>query len=437
MTTFTEEVGVGGLCLAAARTRDETSSPDQAERTIAEWHRRLLDGSAMLDHSRDFPFKEVIGHLQSVGRTNAAPDLTRKLREVCAELVGSGSLCEAELLVKWLPSTIDQEDGDYDTYYCAAVLDSVSTDDQSTDMLLVALVAELALQEAVALWAAPHNRLQQQRTLACCHAMAELPRLAPKSAVVWEDWSAPSGRPAPSVRPKDKEWAQRRKLAADIHRRAEKVLDWIPVAIRSVVELSMLPTTQLHDERMFIRNIQVFECVFRQIGRCVQRGITEISELRADRALAELTDAADRLEAVPTLFRVLTTIPKDAFALIRDQTQGRSAVQSRGFRYVEQLCAPSTADRPDVPGIVRMEIPGRTFQEAVEAASPHLAEADTARVLQAMRRLDHAWCAMKRTHWGITLKIIGTVPGTGGTSGASYLERAASHPLFPGNPPTT
>jgi len=50
---------------------------------------------------------------------------------------------------------------------------------------------------------------------------------------------------------------------------------------------------------------------------------------------------------------------------------------------------------------------------------------------EAMRRLDRAWVAMKRGHWGITLKVIGTVPGTGGTAGASYLKNAAMMSLFP------
>ncbi len=48
-----------------------------------------------------------------------------------------------------------------------------------------------------------------------------------------------------------------------------------------------------------------------------------------------------------------------------------------------------------------------------------------------MRLLDETWCGMKRTHWGVTLKIIGQVPGTGGTAGASYLQRSAATPLFP------
>ena len=51
-----------------------------------------------------------------------------------------------------------------------------------------------------------------------------------------------------------------------------------------------------------------------------------------------------------------------------------------------------------------------------------------------MRRLDRAWGAMKRGHWGITLKIIGSVPGTGGHGRRIVFKTAAEASLFPGLP---
>jgi tryptophan 2,3-dioxygenase len=60
-----------------------------------------------------------------------------------------------------------------------------------------------------------------------------------------------------------------------------------------------------------------------------------------------------------------------------------------------------------------------------------LTQADQERVLNAMRRLDGSWRRLKRTHWAITLKVIGGVPGTGGTSGAYYLQKHMDAPLFP------
>jgi tryptophan 2,3-dioxygenase len=122
----------------------------------------------------------------------------------------------------------------------------------------------------------------------------------------------------------------------------------------------------------------------------------------------------------PALYRVVTTMPPEVFAVIRAHTDGRSAIQSRGFRRIEAVCAP----RPDIAA-------GVPLQEALLRATERLGGVATARLCAELVRLDEAWCAMKRTHWGITVKIIGTVPGTGGTTGADYLRRAAAVPLFP------
>lgn len=106
------------------------------------------------------------------------------------------------------------------------------------------------------------------------------------------------------------------------------------------------------------------------------------------------------------VFRVLTTMPKDAFAVIRANTDGRSAVQSRAYRTVERSA-------PELHGALLTS----SLQEC--------------ELQSVMSELDTAWGAMKRTHWGITMKVIGTVRGTGGTAGASYLREAAEARLFP------
>jgi hypothetical protein len=114
-------------------------------------------------------------------------------------------------------------------------------------------------------------------------------------------------------------------------------------------------------------------------------------------------------------------MPKDAFAIIRKYTAGRSAVQSRSFRRVEQSAASGPDGGWDRP----------TMQEEFLLAGRRLPAEAVERVRAAMVRLDESWRAMKRSHWGITLKTIGRVPGTGGTAGADYLHRSSRLPLFP------
>ncbi|MEV5504273.1 hypothetical protein AB0M50_53605 [Nonomuraea fuscirosea] len=123
-------------------------------------------------------------------------------------------------------------------------------------------------------------------------------------------------------------------------------------------------------------------------------------------------------------------MPKESFALIRSSTDGRSAIQSRAYREVERLSAPLPTEQLPME-LLRLDErprPGRSLQEEYLAAG---AGSPLDGLAAAMAGLDEAWQAMKRTHWGITLKIIGRVPGTGGSSGADYLREAAERPLFP------
>ncbi|MFB6715095.1 hypothetical protein [Streptomyces sp. NPDC056358] len=144
----------------------------------------------------------------------------------------------------------------------------------------------------------------------------------------------------------------------------------------------------------------------------------------------ELSDAAHRLDATPALFRVLTTMPREAFAVIRENTYGRSAVQSTSYRRVELLSAPRDPGSfsPQAPFLA---LEGETLQEVFERQLPELPPKTVTRLEESMRRLDAGWHMSKRTHWGIALKIIGSAPGTGGTSGADYLQRTAEVSLFP------
>jgi tryptophan 2,3-dioxygenase len=132
------------------------------------------------------------------------------------------------------------------------------------------------------------------------------------------------------------------------------------------------------------------------------------------------------------LFRVLTTMPIDAFSVIRGFTDGRSAVQSRAYREIQFSCAPGDRSLHHIQHIQHIDASEATLQCAY--LSTRSTFADAMHFERSMRRLDRAWGAMKRGHWGITRKIIGSVPGTGGTAGASYLQTAANSSLFPGLP---
>lgn len=180
---------------------------------------------------------------------------------------------------------------------------------------------------------------------------------------------------------------------------------------------------------MFIRSIQIFEGIYRQVAMNVSRAITALNENAIESACQVLCDAAGRIEATSVLYRVLTTMPKKSFGIIRENTHGRSAIQSRWFHKVQAACAPiardaQTANEPTI-------VTGSNLQDLYLDCKEQIPPRQRDKLTASMKRLDQAWGSMKLNHWGITVKIIGTVPGTGGTAGASYLKASAEKSLFP------
>lgn len=430
-----EHQGVGGLSMRAARTAQDAASADHALAALRAWLPGLDSGRnplSLVESARPdrFPYAEVIAHYQRVGRTNADSRLVSRLRYL------GDLLREPELVVgrrlwplpEWLPSTGDQHNGNYDSYLASPLLEGLTfaqdgdsaglpselekATDATIDLLLAALVADLAMIEADALRAGHNGREQHRRTQACLLLLTKLDALAP-------NWAQ---RPAAGEILPD--------LAEATTALAQQVRRRLPRSCRQVVNLSLLPTTRLHDEQMFIRAIQIFEAMYRQIYRCMVRASAAMQVTDAGRACAELADATRRLAMAPALYRVVTTMPRAAFAIIREFTNGRSAIQSRSYRQIDLVCAPREPS-PAADKLPAVEVASPTLQDSYFAIAGRLDPAESDRLAAQMRALDASWRAMKRTHWGITLKIIGRVPGTGGTAGAEYLKYAAEVPLFP------
>ncbi|MEV4050261.1 hypothetical protein AB0J55_03645 [Amycolatopsis sp. NPDC049688] len=378
--------GVGGVSEAAARGGDRHAAVTAVHTWLAGCRAPIGPGEVAR-----FPFAPVLRHYRAVGRAYAGDELTALLRTVHSRLSGGGRARLAWPLPDWLPSTADQAGGGYDGYLAVPLLDSPAGADlpphRAAADLLRALSADLLGLEVRALGLGP-GRVQRQRARACLGVLARL-RDVPL--------------PPPSA---DEDLAD---LAATW---IAETAETIAPRVRVVTELSLLPMTPLHDEQMFVRCLQLFETLYRRIGDALAAARDALVSLAVERARVLVADAARLLALSPPLYRVVTTMPPEVFAVIRAHTDGRSAIQSRGFRRIETLC-------------------GGSLQEAALRAGERLGGVATARLCADLARLDEAWCAMKRTHWGITVKIIGMVPGTGGTTGAEYLRRAAAVPLFP------
>lgn len=406
-------VGVGGISRGAHRGDSPAGSAALASRLVREWS----------GDPAGFPYAETLAHYRLVGRNNADPGLISELRRLY-----DGLPTDRSLLREWLPSTFDQETGNYDSYIGSAAFDAVvsacrSTAQvtRSTDALVVAAAADLALLEVAALEDSDHSE-QQVRTRATARVLARVDALAPDFQVN----AGTLGDLRQALRPGD----SAARLAETTRFAAAAVLKEAPAVERQAVEISLLPTTRLHDEQMFIRCIQIFEGVYQQVRLRLADAVRYLVGGSAQLTVQALDEASARVEATPALYRVLTTMPQEVFAVIREFTHGRSAVQSKAYREVEARTAPRPVS-PDAARMAPLPEVELTLQDAFEAQGDRLPAAQLAPVATAMNRLDGAWHAMKLSHWGLTLKIIGRVPGTGGTAGAAYLEQAAAVRLFP------
>ncbi|GAA1989612.1 hypothetical protein GCM10009738_82260 [Kitasatospora viridis] len=336
----------------------------------------------------------------------ADPSLLAALRETLA------AERDPELSA-WLRMTVDQEDGDYASYLGGELYERHAGrtgerrgDDAIDDEVVIALIADLVSLEARALGSAPGNDRQRARTRAALQALAGLAELAPDRAPGHELLTAAELAGPLAGRLDDGALAERASAVA------AAVADTTTAGTRRLVDLTLLPVTRMHDELMFIRMIQVFEILYTHVGN----GLADAAELldrgEVEAACAVLAKATGRMQATRMLYRVLTTMPPEAFSVIRNNTDGRSAIQSLAHRRVEQL---STS----------------TVQEAFERRSPRLDDAQLHDLVTVLKAMDTSWTTAKRTHWGITLKIIGSVAGTGGTTGADYLATRSVIPLFP------
>jgi tryptophan 2,3-dioxygenase len=399
--------GVGGRCLHAHRGTPAQLSGAELERTVRQWR----PGHA------EFPFAAVVAHYQAVGRNSVRPEVAAMLRDL------HGRYRDDPLLAAWLPMTFDTDHGTYSTYVGLDYFDHVvqsaqqSADCERVDAYIAAAAIDLALVEVKAAAASPHGP-QLVRTRAATRVVTQLAQFAPDYAL---DPSLSATGADALAHPGDhyEAFASAAALA----------MESVPNDIATAVRLTLLPTTRLHDEQMFIRCIQIFEGLYRQVATAISSATRHLLAGETALAIDCLDRASGRLEAIPMLFRVLTTMPIDAFSVIRGFTDGRSAVQSRAYREIQFSCAPG--DR-SLHHIQHIDAGEATLQCAYLSTRSTLA--DAMHFEKSMRRLDRAWGAMKRGHWGITRKIIGSVPGTGGTAGASYLQTAAKSSLFPGLP---
>ncbi|MFG3714384.1 hypothetical protein [Micromonospora sp. NPDC047730] len=388
---------------------------------------------------RTFPYPAVLREFHRVGKHFVEKELLALLDETRARVAGATTAGddEARLLSDFLDVTLDKWDGRYDyrSYLALRVLrlpcgadDPPPAEDDATarrarDRLFVRLVAD-ALAFELAAAAHTTDLLPQQRPgppvvtkrcrLGVRAALPPLARLGLTGAVG-------DGGPTTTA-------TALHAVAADLDADGDQTL-----------RLSMLPVHVTHDEYLFIRVLQAYECLFAGVADELRAAVAALAGAVPRAAADRLGYAGDLLGAAGPLFSLLATMQTESFRTFRQYTEGASAIQSRSYKLVESLCRTPEGDRldsvayrsvPEVRSLVRAGQP--TIDEAYRSAvrAGRLDGADRMLVARRMETFAGALSQWRRTHHRIATRMLGPRSGTGYTEGTPYLAAVRDVPVF-------
>ncbi|GGM24722.1 MULTISPECIES: tryptophan 2,3-dioxygenase family protein [Micromonospora] len=398
---------------------------------------RWLSGAAEPD---SFPYSPVLREFHRVGKHFVAPDLLALLDQsrIRVRPAADRPTGDARLLCDFLDVALDKWDGRYDyrSYLALPVLrltgpprqtdDAVEPTDarRARDRLLVGLVADALAFELAAgvdtdLLAElrPGPQVVAKRCRLGLRAVRPaLGRLGLTTTTVAEPAAAAA--------------------AAALHAMVTALDD---PTDRQALRLSMLPVYVSHDEYLFIRVLQAYECLFVGLAAELHATIAALAAGAARTAAERLAYARELLSTASPLFSLLATMQPAAFRTFRAYTEGASAIQSRSYKLMESLCR--TPDRSRLDSAAYRSVP--EVRDRVRAGQPSVDEAYRAAVRGG--RLDAAEQALlvgqlhgfstavlqwRRTHHGLATRMLGPRPGTGYTEGTPYLAATRGIAVF-------
>ncbi|MFI7549519.1 tryptophan 2,3-dioxygenase family protein [Micromonospora sediminimaris] len=394
---------------------------------------------------RRFPYSPVLKEFHRSGKHFAEKSFLALLdsaRQAVTRPVSGTGDAAARQLTAFLDVALDKWDGRYDyrSYLALRLLRlPCGTNDptpgaqaaarrQSRDRLLVRLVAD-ALAFELAAEARTTGLLPLQRPgpavvvkrcrLGVRAAAPALARLGMTEAI---------GSDAPTT------------TAANLHAIARD----LAFPGDPLLRLTMLPVHVTHDEYLFIRVLQGYECLFAGVADELRAAVAALAGRTPGAAADRLGYAGDLLRAAAPLFSLLATMQPESFRTFRQYTEGASAIQSRSYKLIESLCRTPQADRLDsvayqsVPEIqARVRVGQPTVDQAYRSAvsEGRLTGADGALVARRMAAFAGALTQWRRTHLRVAVWMLGAQTGTGYTEGTPYLAANNAAPVF--TPTTT
>ncbi|MBO4206462.1 tryptophan 2,3-dioxygenase family protein [Micromonospora echinofusca] len=395
-----------------------------------------------------FPYSAVVAEFRRTGKHFVDKELLALLDQIrdaqpvppAGPVTGPGEHPPTRLLRDFLDVALDKWDGRYDYRSYLALnlfrmpgadhVDDVPTVGVTTDptaarrdrdQLFLALVADALAFESAA-GAGTTDLLPQQR---------------PEPALVVKRYRLGLRSAAPALTRlglsdsvADREPAA---AAAALHAAA------VDARRAQLLELTMLPVYLVHDEYLFIRVLQAYECTFALLAGELRATITALDERLVEPAAERLGYARDQLNLAAPLFSLLATMQPESFRTFRVYTEGASAIQSRSYKLMESLCRPPEEPRLDsaayrsVPELRDRLLAGQpSVEQAYRSAvgSGGLTGPQRQLLDQRMTEFAAAVLQWRQTHYRLAVRMLGTRPGTGYTEGTPYLAEVRSIPVF-------
>lgn len=205
------------------------------------------------------------------------------------------------------------------------------------------------------------------------------------------------------------------------------------------LRLSLLPVYVSHDEYLFIRVLQAYECIFAGLATELRAVMAALCTGLARDAAERLAYARDVLTDAGPLFSLLATMQPEAFRTFREYTEGASAIQSHSYKLMESLCRTPERSRLDsaayrsVPQVRDRVLGGQSSIDGAYRAAVReglLSGAARELVESRMRTFAAAVLQWRRTHHRLATRMLGERRGTGYTEGTPYLAGVRSIAVF-------
>jgi tryptophan 2,3-dioxygenase len=215
-----------------------------------------------------------------------------------------------------------------------------------------------------------------------------------------------------------------------------------PSRLPALIQLTAVPLTRCHDERLFLRVLQASELCFLGLRQTVAAAIERIKARDPVLATSDIERAMRFSSLLAGLLKVLRTMPVEHFAGFRLNTGKASAIQSINFQLLDILLHGANTDKTadllrvaHLKGVLRFcDSRFVSLRDGLRTLAGTGGAWDA--LADAAGRFDRQLLTWRGLHLSFAKTYIPNHgPGTGGTTGAAYLRKHLLRGLFDNQEP--